>query len=299
MEPEENLPFPLQNNPPIELDFDFQSLNLSHKEEIQLDFGNQTQEQPLSCFSLLFKAGPPDDLPTRNVSQYMFEKAMRAAWGLRFLKVSQVTDNLFMAYFRSEEDQRWVWQRQPWTAERETLLVEWVDPSGSRPMDSYTFRYLPVNVHLYGIPKALRSVDLVDKIIEKIGVKDSSVVMSGSAMFRIPEYVIARVILDVTKPLLDRITINISMEKKIKIYIHYEKLVKICSFCGHLFHNVSNYKKRHQMILKLHPTEAVKVPEEIYGLWRTQESEIPTEAKEENDISMPQDPYLQAFKNLF
>jgi hypothetical protein len=47
-------------------------------------------------------------------------------------------------------------------------------------MESYTFRYLPVTVHLYGIPKTLQSMVLVDKIIEKIGVKDKSVVFSES-----------------------------------------------------------------------------------------------------------------------
>lgn len=49
----------------------------------------------------------------------MFEKAMQAAWGTRFIRVSQVANNLFMAFFRSEEDQRWIWKRQPRIAERE------------------------------------------------------------------------------------------------------------------------------------------------------------------------------------
>lgn len=183
--------------------------------------------------------------------------------------------------------------------ERETLLVEWVDPSGNRPMQSYSFRYLPVNVHLYGIPKQLRSMCLVEKIINKIGVKDTYVIMSKNAMFRILEFVIARIILDVSKPLLDSVTINLSKDKKIKVYIHYEKLVKICSFCGHLFHNVSSCSQRQQIIWKLNPVEAAKVPEVIYGMWRSQESEIPAEAKEEKDSDLSHDPYIQSFKNYF
>lgn len=74
-------------------------------------------------------------------------------------------------------------------------------------------------------------------------------------------------ILDATKPLLDSITISITKEKKIKVYIYYEKLVKICNFCGHLFHNVASRNKRHEIIMNLSPTEAVKVPEQIYGKW--------------------------------
>uniref|UniRef100_A0A0A9GJR4 Uncharacterized protein n=1 Tax=Arundo donax TaxID=35708 RepID=A0A0A9GJR4_ARUDO len=100
---------------------------------------------------------------------------MRSAWGTRFYKVTQIASNMFMAHFRTEDDLRWIWQKKPWIAERETMLVELIDPSGSRPMESYTFRYLLVIVHLYDIPKSLRSVDLVDKIVEKLGVKDTLV----------------------------------------------------------------------------------------------------------------------------
>lgn len=139
----------------------------------------------------------------------------------------------------------------------------------------------------------------MNKIIEKIGVKDNFVAMSGNTMFRIPEFVIARIILDATKPLLDSITLSISKGRKIKVFIYYEKLVKICSFCGHLFHNVTSCNQRQQILWKLNPVEAVKVPDIIYGLWRTQENEIPAEAKtvETNDRS--QGPYIQSLMNFF
>ncbi|TVU19281.1 hypothetical protein EJB05_35420, partial [Eragrostis curvula] len=284
--------------PAVDLEFDFQSLNLSHNEEIQIDLGEPDQEQVTSSFNLLFKVGPPDGKASRNISIFVFERAMRAAWGNRFYKVEQLVDNIFMVQFRSEEDLIWVWQRQPWLVERETMLVEYVDPKGSRPKESLAFRYLPVNVHLYGIPKSLRSIDLVDKIIGKIGVKDSSVPFSENSMFRVAEYVLARVVLDVTKPLLDSITINISKEKKIKVYIHYEKLVKICNFCGHLFHNVASCNKRHEFIMNLSPTEAAKVPEQIYGKWRTLEHEIPMEAREEKE-NRSQNAFIQSFREFF
>lgn len=121
---------------------------------------------------------------------------MRAAWGNRFYKAEQLADNVFVAQFRSEEDLWWVWKRQPWLVERETMLVEYIDPKGNRPKESLTFRYLPVNIHLYGIPKSLRSIDLVNKIIEKLGVRDPYVTLSESSMFKVAEYVLARVVLD-------------------------------------------------------------------------------------------------------
>ncbi|TVU31938.1 hypothetical protein EJB05_23650, partial [Eragrostis curvula] len=285
-------------DPSAQLEFDFQSLNLSHKEVIQIDLEDQEQEQIDTSCSLLFKVGPPEGSASRNISLFVFERAMKAAWGTRFYKVEQLALNIFVAYFRTEEDLRWIWQRQPWLVERETMLVEYVDPSGSKPKDSYTFRYLPVNIHLYGVSKPLRSVDLVEKIIQKIGVKDPSVPLSESSMFRVAEYIFARVVLDVSKPLIDSVAISISKEKKIKVFIHYEKLVKICNFCGHLFHNVSSCTKRHQFIMNLSPAEAAKVPEEIYGKWRTQEFEIPTEAREEKD-GRSHNAYIQSFRDFF
>ncbi|GJN04806.1 hypothetical protein PR202_ga22380 [Eleusine coracana subsp. coracana] len=84
-------------------------------------------------------------------------------------------------------------------------------------MDSYTFRYLPVTVHLYGIPKPLRSIGLINKIIERIDVKDESVALFEDNMFKPHEFVLARIILDVKKLLLDSVIINIPQFKKIKM----------------------------------------------------------------------------------
>ena len=298
MNPEQNPLVTTTNNPAADLEFNFQSLNLSHKEEVQIDFDDQSHDQISTPYNLLFKVGPPEGPVTRSVTLQMFEKAMRSAWGRRFYKVTQIIPNLFMAHFREEDDLRWIWQRQPWIAERETMLVEWIDPTGQRPMESYTFRYLPVTVHLYGIHKTLRFVDLVDKIIKKIGEKDKSVVLSESSMFRAQEYVLARVILDVTKPLLDSVTISLSADRKIKVYVHYEKLVKICNFCGHLFHNASSCLKKQQIIWKLSPSEAAKVPDDVYGKWRSQEQEIPLECREEQE-SKSHNAYIQSFKDFF
>jgi hypothetical protein len=43
-----------------------------------------------------------------------------------------------------------VWSRQPWSVNRETLLLEWVD--SSKPPSAYTFDYMYVSVKLFGIP---------------------------------------------------------------------------------------------------------------------------------------------------
>lgn len=107
-----------------------------------------------------------------------------------------------------QEDLIWVWQKQPWFSDRETLLVEWVDPLGTIPKESLSFRYLPANIRLYGVPHCLRSANTIDKLIQAIGEKDDSVDISQAAMFRQNDYVFTRVTLDVTMKLVDSVIIN-------------------------------------------------------------------------------------------
>lgn len=140
---------------------------------------------------------------------------------------------------------------------------------------------------------------LVNKIIERLGTKDESAAFSEDIMFKPHEFFLARIVLDVKKPLLDSVTISISQSKKIKVYIFYEKIAKVCSFCGCLFHSVSTCTQRHQFLLKLNnPKEAANVPLEVYGKWRSQETGIPIEAREvQEDIS--QNAFVQSFRNYF
>lgn len=101
-----------------------------------MDLEVQNQEPISTPLNLLFKVGSPDKSTNRIISLLSFEKAMRAAWGRRFYRASQIATNMFMAHLREEDDIRWICQRQPWIVERETMLVEWVDPEGNKPMDS-------------------------------------------------------------------------------------------------------------------------------------------------------------------
>lgn len=67
---------------------------------------------------------------------------------------------------------------------------------------------------------------MVNKTIDKIGFKDEITAFSEEAMFRPQDFVLARIILDVYKPLLDSVSINIFVFKKVKVYIFYEKIAE-------------------------------------------------------------------------
>jgi hypothetical protein len=121
MNPEHAISITNSSNPSEDLEFNFQSLNLSNKKEVQIDFENQKQEHFSTPYNPLFNVGPLNGPVTRSITIQMFEKAMRLAWGRRFYKVTQIVPNQFMAHFREEDDLRW--QRQSWIAKKETMLL--------------------------------------------------------------------------------------------------------------------------------------------------------------------------------
>lgn len=91
-----------------------------------------------------------------------------------------------------------------------------------------------------------------------------------SCILRVQEYVLACVLLNDTKPLMDSVNISISPENKIKVYVYYEKLWRF----------------------------ATKVSHDVYGKWRTQEQEIPMEAREEQE-NKSHNTYIQSFRDFF
>lgn len=82
--------------------------------------------------------------------------AMENAWVRSYGAISQVATNLFMAHFEDSNAMWFVFRKQPRSVEKETILIEWVDPEDrSKPMEDYRFEALYVTVKIYGIPCSL------------------------------------------------------------------------------------------------------------------------------------------------
>jgi hypothetical protein len=59
----------------------------------------------------------------RNISQQTVEQSMARAWRRNFFAISQVSNTVFMAHFRTQEEMFWVFTRQPWAISSDNLLL--------------------------------------------------------------------------------------------------------------------------------------------------------------------------------
>ena len=110
----------------------------------------------------------------------------------------------------------------------------------------------------------------------------------------------AKAKIDVTKKVVDRINLDLKEYKPVTVYVLYERISRICTFCGFLFHNYTNCPERNQLILR-QPSgldDHETIPKVFYGQWMTNEDHIPDDP-EESQQSQPANPMIQRFVQYF
>jgi hypothetical protein len=121
---------------------------------------------------------------TRSLSQQMLEEAMARAWKEKYHGITQVSNSVFMAHFKSQEDLVSVYIKQPWIAGSENILVDWFDPNMHATSSSdYKFDSILVTVRAYGIPRNKRSITLPKDILKQIGEISDFQVLQESNLF--------------------------------------------------------------------------------------------------------------------
>jgi hypothetical protein len=106
----------------------------------------------------------------------------------------------------------------------------------------------------------------------------------------------------------DRIKLKYSSAESGIIYLHYEKIGRICLFCGMMFHTIGNCYLRQQIITekiqmgKLE--EAQGVPFQRFGSWIIEPAEVPKNYAISGEGSNPvfstfQNPHLSRFQRNF
>lgn len=153
-----------------DLALNLQALSLSAPRVCNLQASQAEQNQEIQeIYMLLMKVACTGGTP-RIISEHTINQAMARAWRQHFYAISQVSTNLFMAYFSSEEDMMFVFTRQPWMIGTDNLLLEWVVPNHeSKTKEDYRFDHIYVTVRAYGIPKEARSLQLLQDILETVG----------------------------------------------------------------------------------------------------------------------------------
>lgn len=100
------------------------------------------------------------------------------------------------------------------------------------------------------------------------------------------EYVSAYAKMDVHVPVKDKVKYYVSPTDYIMFYLNYDKVKRICTFCGLMFHNVQFCPERRRLILHLQSINAstAAVPFSYIGLWTSQARKIPQVALDQSNV---------------
>lgn len=159
--------------------------------------------------------------------------------------------NLFMAHFRTWEDLSWVWNKQPWSFGSDTFLMEWATANEKlKPLSAYTFKSIMVTVRFYGIPMALRTEDTARKVVKEIGEPPAANPIVEKNLKKDPRFMSVRVKMDVSKPVQAIVNLDIDIREPLKVFVHYERIHRICTFCGLMFHNSQTCPIKQRIIIQ-------------------------------------------------
>jgi hypothetical protein len=118
-----------------------------------------------------------------------------------------------------------------------------------------------------------------------------------------PDYIWGVVRHTICTPILDRIKLVLSSQDQCIAYLHYEKIGRICLFCGVMFHTIDQCYLRKSIVSERirHNHNPTQVPFQRYGSWIIDESKIPLDKAVANTpvFSTFQNPELSSFNSIF
>jgi hypothetical protein len=139
----------------------------------------------------------------------------------------------------------------------------------------------------------------VETLLNEIGMPSDLAPLHENLLFHDQHCITARVRVNVNDRAVDRIQILTMAQRHLTVYVHYEKIHRICTYCARFFHNVNLCPERNEALIqqKLQgedkPVHFVR-----YGAWMNQISAVPREAMETHD-SQTTNPLLQQFQEHF
>ncbi|CAH9105120.1 unnamed protein product [Cuscuta epithymum] len=174
----------------------------------------------------------------------------------RGVDATELQDNLFQFDFYHEKELLRVLEDGPWAFENSTLVCKQLEPPDANPLDVKLDSFA-IWMQIHNLPATYAS----EHILEQIGN------FAGSFMYQDPlnfgrskkSYYRVRILLDVSKPLQQKMKIRKRDGSLAWITLMYERLNTFCFFCGIMGHQVRYCSK----ILNVNIT-----PDEYsYGPW--------------------------------
>jgi hypothetical protein len=162
----------------------------------------------------------------------------------------------------------------------DNFLLEWFDPSDDVSSSSdYRFDHIYVTIRAYGIPRNRRSIDLLVDILNQVGSISEFHILQDSNLFAKQDYIWGTAKLQVNSPIKDRAIVRYADNATGLAYLNYEKIGRICLFCGIMFHNVQHCNIRNNLISERsrNRQQVADIPIQRFGKWIIDDKYIPTD----------------------
>ncbi|KAL8520178.1 hypothetical protein ACS0TY_010918 [Phlomoides rotata] len=168
----------------------------------------------------------------KQFNSFGFLEAMKRAMApTRGFEAREIGNNLFSFQFNSEDDMRAVLAREPWHFDKSVVMLQELN-RGSQP-STITLTHAAFWVRIYDLPMAARTPGSINLIAGKIG---GMVEIDQSSIKGFGRSVRVKIKIDLTKPLLKGIHLEIQRGRKLWIDFKYERLPSFCYICGSLGH---------------------------------------------------------------
>jgi hypothetical protein len=272
----------------LDLSAIMRSLQITIPEDIEIGYQGEEIQRPeeSSPFRLLMKVASSSGTP-RNIPLQALNNAMSRAWGEKYWIIDQIKSAMYVAYFRDDDAMDFVLKRQPWSVDGDNLLLEWINPrEPDRDFDDYQFRYLYVPIRVYGVPERFRTPHLMKYVIDKVAQPSDLHPPPEITMTVRKDFVQAYAKMDIQKPVKDKVKYYVSPNEYILFYLNYDKVKRICIFCGVMFHSVQHCPNRRKLIMHLQSIQAntSSVPFANIGIWTSQATKIPHTAFQQSNF---------------
>lgn len=150
------------------------------------------------------------------------------AWRGRVIEINEVSPNLFLARFHNQGDMM----------HDQNLIIELYEPC--KPRETYKFTHMYTTIRLYGIHRNLRTEERTRQVISHIGQPPDLHRLNVAVLDYDEFYVPVKVKINVNKRASDQIILNIPNIGKIIVFVDFEKVRRICTYCAAFFHNAEH-----------------------------------------------------------
>lgn len=206
---------------------------------VEIDWNNVEDEVPIKC-SLIGKL-----MSSKSVNRSTMRNMLIRGWNVKDFKITEMENNIFLFSFEKESDRSRILRNRPWTVTGILLVIqEW---SSLLPISEVKWNFCPYWIQFHGVPPGGLSGKNARTIGERIGdVLEVEDPIRNGKICR--DFMRARVLVDISKPLLCGVWIPRPNMEKVWISFRYEKLHVFCYKCGIVSHDFRDCKERRAML---------------------------------------------------